>query len=468
MFAGSVVVLLSAFCAPPSVVAPHDAAGCLRRDVADAIEDLLRLPAAERLGVRYVSLYATDDELLDKTVAAVNLTVNVVSRSAAIAQVESVPGTSLLRIRWPFFANDRSDLEAMLFAWERLAELDPYYHLRTTVATGAKDGKDPETKTITTDGGWLDLGQAAKLRELSGSIGAILRADYFVDRATRAPGYYDLAGIPPTRNEFLAALGIDPKLFSKLVANNAAALVESGVTKTTRTIIRRQGPFGGAWETLDVEDPSPDRDVFRNPLRQRFDAGEHIAAKRNGLHWFGLYNAAGERADFVPQEIVPFDDSEPHGDGIVRPGISCIRCHVEDGLRPFTDDLSAMLDAGRVSILSDDATVIARIRGIFDPEPLQRGLIRDREDYAAAVELATGLSVKAAAESLATVVRSYRYTLVTPEVAAVEVCLPTLEAFGGSADFVLVRLLDGRSVQRLQWETSFYEAATRAVANQAR
>src|SRR5262249_9493024 len=129
--------------------------------------------------------------------------------------------------------------------WEAIAAEDPYFHLRTTVL-------DPHThrsKTVFTDGGWLDLATAAALRQATHSGGALLRADFFVARGTvsnRGAFYYQLAGTPETEAESYKLLGIDIKTIARLQADAGANLIRSGVTHKVRRVARRQGPLGGA------------------------------------------------------------------------------------------------------------------------------------------------------------------------------------------------------------------------------
>ena len=110
--------------------------------------------------------------------------------------------------------------------WEALAAGDPYFHLTTTVL----DPRTGREKTVFTDGGWLDLALAAALRKLTGSTGAILRADYFLARAaTTARGgfYYQLADVPATEAEFYKLLGLDIKTIGRLQSDAGANLIRS-------------------------------------------------------------------------------------------------------------------------------------------------------------------------------------------------------------------------------------------------
>ena len=81
---------------------------------------------------------------------------------------------TLVRFSIGQYAPRADEFAAWFGAWEKLAESDPYFHLRTEIAVGSakrepissKPAKAPPlaTKIVTTDGGWVDLQAAARLR----------------------------------------------------------------------------------------------------------------------------------------------------------------------------------------------------------------------------------------------------------------------------------------------------------------
>jgi hypothetical protein len=443
---GAIVLVLA------MIGSPAEELRCAVLDVAS------RVPVEERHGMRYASFYSVPEEERGEAAAALNFVLNTVSRSKQIIAIEEVPDTErrLWRIRW-----DRYELPRD--AWESLASEDPYWHQRLQLL----DQKKREAREVFVDGMWLPPDDVAALRTHTGSAGAILRGDFLIARmSTTLNGghYYRLADIAETEQEFFRDLGIDAKTIGKLGADAGANLVYSRVTHQVRRVVRRPGPLGGAWHTYDVERSLAENDPLRNPFDFRYDAGEHIAAAPNGLHRFALYDAKGKRQDSVPDTIAK-DTSDPHGAGIVVPMLSCVRCHVEDGLRPFTNDQAKLL-SGDVDLLAPrprDAERLADFYGSDLATPLQR----DREDYAAAVAKATGgLSVKDAAAALAKQYSAYTDDLVTTEKAAREVGVTSEELVSclrESNDAVLLMLSEGIAVQREQWAASFAEAASLAA-----
>lgn len=444
------VIAVSLFCGTPA------------SEVAAAVADLRTLPAEEQPHVRYLSVYNIPPGERGDVMAAVSYTLNAVSRGPVIVRPRWVEGSNLIRWSLLNYAPRADDLTAFSAAYEGLVSEDPYWHLRTEVL-------DPETgkqQTVFTDGGWVGLDTAAELRNRTGSAGAVLRADWFVARVNAPPHYYRFADVPETRQAFFDALGVDVDVIDRIGADQGANLFHSGVTHKVRRIVRRQGPLGGAWETFDVAASTPERDPFRNPFEFTYDAGEHIAARANGLHIFALYDSAGRRADTVP-DVIAKDDSDPHGDGVLIPMISCVRCHVGcEGLHSFPNDQRRLLEA--VARLAAETPEQAfRLEQFYRDRRLERQLPRDREDYAAAVEQATGMDADQAAAAVARVYRRMEFELVTPATAAAELCSDNLAALAASNDPVLLALVAGMNIQRDQWEASFAEAALLTWSRQA-
>jgi hypothetical protein len=304
------------------------------------------------------------------------------------------------------------------------------------------------------------LEAAAQLRSAAASSGAIVRGDWLVAELAAPPWYYRFTGIPEKEVDFFTLLGLDLEVVLRLRADRGANMIRSNVTRQVRRLARRQSPLGGAWQTYDVSTSLADRDPFRNLFAFNYEAGEHIAAKPNGLHYFALYNAEGDRQDAVPAAVAR-DTSDPMGDGQVVPMLSCVRCHRESGLRPFTNDQRRLL-AGNVELFTERPQDAERLAAFYGRD-LGKHLDRDREDYDEAVALlSSSLEPAEIAPALAAVYRRYAYELVSLERASDELgChAPALAArFRASHDPVLLALAVGLAVGREQWEASFAEAA---------
>ncbi|HZZ27161.1 MAG TPA: hypothetical protein VFE46_04065 [Pirellulales bacterium] len=454
-------------------------------EVRAAAVDVEQMSPEIQPATRYLSLYAIDPAKRRAAAQSVSYVLNALSNRRAISQPVTITPT-LVRFNINQYVSNPDEFSAWASAWEKLAQTDSYFHLRTEViiATQSENEKtdkkktstsvSPQSeklKTVTTDGGWTDLTAAAYLRTATHSSGALLRADYFVVQATTTPHYYEFANVPNTENEFLKSLGVDREVVDRLRANAGANLVLSGVTAKPRRIVWTQGPLGGVYSTLDVERVDAERDPLRRPisaagLALKFDLGEWFALAPNGLWRTALFNSAGKRQDSVPDRVAK-DTSDPVGDGIVVPLISCIRCHREAGLRPFVDDQTKLL-SGHVDLYSPDPNVVERAVEFYDEPRLQRQMEFDRQSYADAVARATGgMKPEELAESLAALFREFAYLPVTPQQAAVEVGLQPTEfrqALFATRDPIILLLLEDRPVLRGQWESSFAEAALAAQA----
>jgi hypothetical protein len=272
--------------------------------------------------------------------------------------------------------------------------------------------------------------------------------------------------VSPREADFLKSLGVDAKTIEQLRANAGANLILSGVTQKPRRVVWQQGPLGGVYSTLDVERVAAERDPIRRPLSAaglafEYDASEWFAMRANGLWLTALYNRAGQRQDSVPDRIAK-DTSDPAADGIIVPLLSCIRCHREDGLRPFRDDQHSLLADG-IELRTFKAGDAERVAEFYDEPRLQRQIAFDRETYSRAVARATaGMRPPDLADALARTAREFLYTPVTLDQAAREVGadIETLRrAVTGSRDPILLMLRQNRPVLRGQWESSFAEAA---------
>jgi hypothetical protein len=141
--------------------------------------------------------------------------------------------------------------------------------------------------------------------------------------------------------------------------------------------------------------------------------------------------------------------------------ISCVRCHVEYGLRPFANDQRRLLESG-VELFTEKPSDAQRLAAFYLSD-LGKKLRRDREDYATAVAQATGgLTTVTTSAALARIVREYADDLVDLERAAREVGVaPEVlrSALRATRDSTLAALAVGIAVQRKQWEVVFGEAA---------
>lgn len=447
------------------------------QEIAAAVESVGFLDAEEAKNTRFISFATIDDE--DKALAAgvVSFVLNSLGDSGYISRPEWVPGAPLVRFHLRQFTASEDAYKNHWQTWEDLAAVEPYYHVRTRVAveTTEKDDKGKpikkvETKDVTVDAPWIPAELATQLREQTASIGPVLRAEWWVSQVMRPPHYYTLTGVPATEVEFLKFVGVDAIEVRRLNAEHGANVISKVAFGHTRRIQSFTGILGWLWVTKDVFVMGDKTDAIRQPLTKAInpetgqeaelyldDAGEFIASKANGLHVFALYNAQGERQDAVPLggpgKSIARDTSEdsPGFDGVIIPGLSCVRCHTENGLRDI-DDVQASLPG--LAALPDAQALLS----FYNPPIVQLRLRQARDQYATALRQATDLNSEQVANGLAKLVRTQLYDLVTPERAAQECGLELkafLEVAKQTADPYGILLSQGRAIHREAWEPTF-------------
>lgn len=288
----------------------------------------------------------------------------------------------------------------------------------------------------------LDQRTYADLLRMTGSEAPVVESRYFAFRAlstikdkglyaTLYGGlYYELAGFKTSKTKGITdedllfeSLGVgDTKLgltaevlYERVASDRKAAMFRSKVTKKPRAIdelkILQGVDSAVAWVTHDPRDqdidigsntvmnllklsPNPDR---KNKATS--EAREIIFTRRNGLHGFVLVNGAGALAEAAPDDVVVDHLIPAPFTRRLQGAISCLRCHGvdgSDGIKPFTNDVQALVKKGGVDILGDvsDASksqqeVIDRLAGQFGRSS-DTSIFRARQDYIAAILRATG------------------------------------------------------------------------------
>lgn len=431
-----------------------------------AVADAARLPASVVCNARYLSLYAVPENRRDEVTRVTNYTLNALSRVRAMPLAVKVSPT-LLRIDASGYVADAKQLDEWTTAWGALADQDSYFHLQTEVL----DPISGSRRTVTVPGGWTNLADAERLQCLTGSHGALIRADQFVYLATSTPLYYQFAGIPDDLDGFYKLLGVDQATVTRLHSDMGANLGKSGITKKTRRIVWGQGALGSVWGTLDVKKVDATRDPIRRAISTSgydltFDASEYFGMKADGLWATALYDAAGKLQQAVPPDVAA-DTSEPQApDAQVIPMVSCIRCHADGGLQSFSDDQARLLRRGG-DVLSYDPTVTRRIAEFYDEPTLQDHMTSDRRTYTRAVAKCTGgMTPEQLSEALARTVREFQFVSVDMHTAALEAGIGrpgTLSIYlPVTSDPVLIQILQGQPVHRDRWASSFQEAALAA------
>lgn len=206
--------------------------------------------------------------------------------------------------------------------------------------------------------------------------------DWFVNAATQPPLYHTMLDIPGTLAGLEAQLGLD-------IARNIddeevwrAGFLDSGVSFQNRVIERHEIPVANdrsLWISYDFAGDGGLKNIFANPLDFEADGSEIIFSLPNGLHAYMIVNAAGQRLDAAPDDIV-VDPLQQNRD--VRAGISCMSCHSngtkakDDELRSYVENSADFDFATKQRVLSLHPT----------PAELQSLLDGDADVFNAAVD----------------------------------------------------------------------------------
>jgi mono/diheme cytochrome c family protein len=320
-------------------------------DVRQAIvSDLEKIDRRARRFVRYFTLNhlhnagLSDDELQTYRNALAKL-VNSLSWHPKVRNPEPIDAAkTVLRIDLRWYMWDAT-------LWNRVLADDPYGVLSDTAAD-----------------------RVIMVNTLSKR--PVVRADWFVATASRAPLYYELLVLPGNLPELEKQLKVDAAVNIQQERVMRAAFNGSGVSRFNRVLERHDSVHGAYWRTYDFDEPPqnlnertqnqpPDRrNVFAFPLGPgavdssfQHAGGESIFALPNGLHAYYIVNAANDRINKAPTAIVS-DPKRP--DKAVEAGVSCMSCHVT-GILPKGDQVRDHLEKNPKAFGRADAEVIAAL-----------------------------------------------------------------------------------------------------------
>lgn len=210
------------------------------------------------------------------------------------------------------------------------------------------------------------------IAEDTGTFFPLLQADAFIDVAARAPLYYDILGIPQRVGKLLTTHPdctpgecLETKLGLNLLAEALleladdedtvarAGMYDSAISGFNRVVERHQFPEASnrvLWLTHDFHGRSDAQNVGAHPLDFESDAHAILYTLPNGLQAYMLADAAGNRRNEAPSDIMR-DEAMP--DDLVRGAVSCIGCHV-GGVLAAVDDVRHDLDNGTSSTAFSD------------------------------------------------------------------------------------------------------------------
>ena len=302
-------------------------------------DDLSRLQKSDTKYVRYFSLLhlwnnleqpnPITDKQLRQVRAAVSKLVNSLSLKSRIVrprEVDEKNGTLL--------AIDIRDYGWTEWHWTQILEQYPY-----GIKTNSK--------------------KLENIYQIIGTDVPYLRADWFVNTASRPPLYHELLRIPRNAKTLEHDWGVN--IYKNFLSGQLAraAFQKSGISQQNRMIERHDTSRGRYyWKSYDMKPGSNvERDFFRSPLGPVFeennhaqraafqhDGGEIIFGLPNGLQAYMLVDNEDRRIDKGPVDVVQ-DRFEHAGDAVIVNGVSCIGCHkygmrldFKDAIRPLYEE----------------------------------------------------------------------------------------------------------------------------------
>lgn len=373
--------------AEPRLLSPADA-------VALAHADILTLAPNIRPLTRYLSLVhlPTQEERIDAW-RVLSYHVNILSREPDFGRPALIGGI-VLRLNTADYGWDVAK------TWERLGDIDPFFHIRVQQEFGwyESDGVWTKTRveTKTALAPWLSTSKEAQnalaqLAILTKSGSPILHGSWFLaqtsQQADRLVGYYDWLSLGTDRKNFQELVGASPAQAKKR-KEIAAVILNSTVALHNRQILRQEAFGGSYWMTFDVfksVDKNNAGRLLNGDYFDNFDASEEIGYLPNGLLAYFLAAANGKRQDSAPDAIAS-DGKAPGTDRRVHPPISCIRCH--EGLHAI-DDWARKVYSPPLALQAVEYARLKRLRQLYLSN-LQGALKNDKARYNEAVVDVTG------------------------------------------------------------------------------
>lgn len=315
--------------------------------------------------------------------------------------------------------------------WDRLAEVDPYYHSKVQ---DAKTGKTLFTAQVD-----LYKQMPKEFDELYArtySYAPILRGDWFffqaAIQAARKAGYYDFLGVGNKLADFEKLVGFNQQVAKDQGIKKAGAIKKSTVTLDNRIVVREGGATGGVWRSVDFKNNVDRKNVVRllegDTEPPGGDASEWYFPLPNGLYAYGLFNDQNVRQDSAP-DFIAGDGKAPDSDKRVHIFLSCVRCH-QNGLQPincyFRRNYKLPEDPakGKIEFASPSKKKLVEFRDQYTTDIMDDVGV-DALVYAKAVRKCNGLTPAQNAKVVADCWEWYAYREVSVWQAAVELgCEP--------------------------------------------
>jgi mono/diheme cytochrome c family protein len=229
--------------------------------------------------------------------------------------------------------------------------------------------------------------QSAELTAATDTAVPIIRADWFVATAGRAPLYYELLGLPERAATLQTSLRIDLTAATAQSRVRRIGIRTSRIARGQRLIQRTPFANGAYWNTYEYAQTPGRPDLFEAPGgpgsrgAPKPDASLSMFSLPSGFNAFFIANGDGNRLADLPVSVLRDDG---HAGGRVTVGAGCLACH-RGGPLPAEDELRARVQ-GDTSVPRDIRDRVVALHA--SNEEAQRLMDDDRARVAKAVAAA--------------------------------------------------------------------------------
>lgn len=467
-----------------------------------AVEHQLSLPEHLRPNYRYVAIPPWGDVSWQHSVTlALNL---AASRTPLQVRPHWIANGYLGAVDLTTLATNPNHLKNLIETWDSISIDEPYVHVDSTNVINGNSQGDGGSSGVAVVPPHISPEAAQMLASLASAPVPVYRADHLMvellDRKYyEFRGYVKDDGTLINQEELFASIGLDEDKARQINGDIRTATLHSLNTGHQRRVdvyggLSSRYNEGRVFVTRDAvrEEQDPNKLPLSNLLAFRNAAREIIYEMPNGLHGFALTDGDGNLARAADPNVAVDETVPSPYPKILSGAISCVRCHgVNSGLQPIKHDLAKILDSGANLIfdVSDtnltQAEAIERINALYrSPEVVDKKIQRSREDINDAVFLLTDgyyvkpddpYSVPRAFAAIAKIHDDYRYKLVTPRQALLELGFETTKeedelrhlatVLGPSASEVSpteAALRSGLPVLRSDFEVAYLDLAVKA------
>jgi hypothetical protein len=390
------------------------------QDLEVVLKWLETLPEEQGLSLRFLSLHAIPADRRDKAAAVVSGIINGLHWNPLVPLVV-VPGSDgrILTIDLYAMSRNETDYKRLVQTWDLLSQADPYY-------------LPP----------WCNIKQTEDLRTYTGSIGSILRADFFCFYATLEDdlttknvieGFYSrFLGLPEDEAELLKLLDIREEKLKLIGVDRRAAITESGTNSdgkpvalnnryVTRLPTITSAHGGYYWTTSDFINSIGARNVYNDLLTRGKDGGEIIFSLPNHMQAYFLVAAQQVQGKTVFKRIAQVPDNIAVDRNFYHERVkisTCAACHPK-GINRFKCVIADELlrpgpPGGLITLTEYKAFDANRVKQLYNADLLSL-VLADQTNYVTSLLQATGMTPEQYSSAYITFISGYENSITSTQ-----------------------------------------------------